>query len=852
VSEPAWNLADRLPEDGLLGSDAMLDHFLEWVFDHDLEPYEAQEEAFLELAAGHHVILATPTGSGKSLVATMLHFKAMCEGQRSFYTAPTKALVNEKFFTCCDDFGAGEVGMLTGDASINPDAPVICCTTEVLANMALRQGTELFAPYVVMDEFHYYGDRSRGMAWQVPLLVLPNTLFLLMSATLGDTTELSQRIEQRSGREVATIYSEQRPVPLDFSYSEIPLHETVESLLEEGKSPIYVVHFTQREAADQAQALTSAQICTREERRNIQKEIGSFAFDTSYGKEFRRFLSFGIGVHHAGLLPRYRLLVEQLAQQGLLKVICGTDTLGVGVNIPIRTVLFSRLFKFDGQKLGILSVREFKQIAGRAGRKGFDDQGSVVCQAPEHVIENKRIGAKTTGAGGRGKKPRRKSAPGRNFVNWSRDTMQRLIHQMPEPLESRFEVRHGLVVSLLQRNPGADAGVAYRSILELIELSHEKDGRKRRMRREAAQVFRSLRAAGIVELRRGLRAGRFEVGVSDELQEQFSLHHALSLYLVETIEVLDDEVPGYALDVLSLVEAILEDPRAVLYRQEDRIKGEVVAALKAEGVPYEERVRHLEEVSYPKPNADFIYGTFNRFAEQHPWVRHESIRPKGIAREIFETYSGFNDYVRLNGLARSEGVLLRYLGQVYSTLFQNVPEWARTDEIYDMLAFFRTLFVGVDSSLLDEWENRLEARPIIEGVEVAEPEPPELDLALDARGLRARVRAELHRLVRALSERSWTDAEAAVREQPDDLWDAERFERALAPFYQEYEALEFSHRARLAEYTQLNPLGERRWEAVQILLDPDDDNLWCIEAEVDLTREKDPHGCLLQLRRIGT
>ena len=565
MSDAPAPLIERLPEDPAAAPDELLDRFLGWLLDHDLEPYPAQEEAFLELLAGRHVILGTPTGSGKSMAAALLHFKALAEQARSFYTAPTKALVSEKFFWLCEQFDARNVGMLTGDASINVNAPIICCTTEVLANMALRRGEDAQVPYVVLDEFHYYADRLRGAAWQIPLLALPRAVFLLMSATLGDTSKLAKHLEARSGREVAQVFSEHRPVPLDFEYRETPLQQTVEALLDEGKAPIYIVQFTQRECAEQAQVLTSARICGREQRGAIAEALAGVRFDSAYGKEFQRFIRCGVGIHHAGLLPRYRLLVEQLSQQGLLRVICGTDTLGVGVNIPIRTVLFSGLSKFDGERVKILSVRDFKQIAGRAGRRGFDERGSVVCQAPQHVIEKRR-------AEQRARKRGRKRPPARarrGAVVWNRDTFQKLIYRAAEPLESRFSVNHGIMVQVLQRDPSGDAASGYRGIAELIGHCHERPARKRSLLREAARLFRSLRRAGIVEIARDPETRRFRVSVSGDLQEDFSLHHTLSLYLVDAIYALDRSEDDYELDVLSLVEAILEDPRPILLAQED-------------------------------------------------------------------------------------------------------------------------------------------------------------------------------------------------------------------------------------------------------------------------------------------
>ncbi len=840
---PRPALGDRIAF-GESDADVVLDRFLGWVSDIGLVPYPQQEEALLELMLGRHVVLGTPTGSGKSLVALGLHFKALCEGARSFYTAPVKALVSEKFFSLCDDLGAERVGMATGDASINADAPVLCCTTEVLANMALRQGSRLDAPYAVLDEFHFYADRDRGTAWQIPLLALPDTLFLLMSATLGNTARIEERLKQRSGREVSHVHSLERPVPLEFEYRETPLHETLEELIGRGRAPVYVVHFTQRECAEQAQGLTSANLVDREARRRIAEALGGFRFDSPFGRDVQRFLRHGIGIHHAGLLPKYRLLVERLAGRGLLQVICGTDTLGVGVNIPIRTVLFSKLCKFDGRRVSILSIREFKQIAGRAGRKGFDDLGTVVCQAPEHVVQNRRLAARAA-ADPKRRKPARKKAPTRGFVSWNRDTFERLVTREPEPLESRFDVDHGMLLAVLQR-PQEDArrGEGYRALLDLVALSHESAGSKARLRRRAAQLFRSLRGAGIVEVVPG--PGGARVRVASDLQEDFSLHQTLSLYLVEALAVLEPESPRYPLEVISLVEAILEDPVAILLAQRDERRRELLARLKAEGVPYEDRIRQLEDVTHPQPDAGFVHESFRLFAASHPWVREEDVRPKSIAREMFEDFRSFADTVRRYGIGRSEGLLLRYLSQVHNTLVRSVPLAARTESVYDVIAFLRATLQRVDTSLIEAWEKLVQPAPT-----PGEAAPRAFDLALHEELLAARVRAELHALVRALAHGDFDEAAGCVRADPDEPWDAERFERELAPFLEEYGQLLFTPEARRTQHTLLKRTGPRSWDAFQVLLDPRGDGLWAVEAEVDLRSEREPEGPMLRMRRIG-
>ena len=846
-------LVERIPEGGLKDPDAMLDVFLSWVLDVGFQLYPAQEEALLEIFAGRHVILNTPTGSGKSLVALGVHFKALCEGRRAFYTSPIKALASEKFFDLCDQLGPSNVGMQTGDASINAEAPIICCTAEVLANRALRQGDALGADYVVMDEFHYYGDAERGVAWQVPLITLPRSCFLLMSATLGNTAPIAERVEKFTRRKMSLVYSEDRPVPLDFEYRETALHETVEYLLEGGRAPIYVVNFTQRECAELAQSLTSVSLASKADRRRIRETIGDFRWDTPYGKEIRRFLGFGVGIHHAGLLPKYRLLVEQLAQQGLLKVICGTDTLGVGVNIPIRTVLFTKLSKYDGQKVSLLKVRDFRQIAGRAGRKGFDERGSVVCQAPEHIVEAKKMMSDPR----KRKKALKKKAP-QGFVAWDKKTFERLRERPPEMLKSRFRVTHGMVLDLLQRD--AEENIPERnnfdSLREVISRCHETDSQKAKHLSYAAMLVRSMHRSGIIKTEKDSRSEYRWVVVNDELQWDFSLFQTLALYLVEAIEVLDTEVPEYALDIVSLVEAILENPKVVLFRQVDRIKGDLIGRLKSEGVQYEERMAKLEEVTYPKPCLGFIEQTFDVFRRMHPWVRGEDIHPKSIAREMFEGYHSFQGYVRHYGLQRSEGVLLRYLSQFYKTISQTVPERAKSEQVYDIIGFFRTMIERVDTSLLEEWQSMV--HPGLpqdrEKVEAARREVRAYELLHDERALPAQIRAESHQLVRALAEQDYEQAVISVwqGEGEEVPWTAERFEEAMAPFYREYDKLLFNHEARQARNTRIVSTGPRTWEVTQVLLDPQGDAYWFLRAEVDLRQPEAFEGPLLRLRHLGT
>ncbi|NOZ85681.1 MAG: DUF3516 domain-containing protein [Deltaproteobacteria bacterium] len=831
-----------------LTRDEVLDAFLDYTASLGFELYSAQEEAILALLEHKHVVLDTPTGSGKSLVAMALHFMALSEGCRSVYTCPIKALVNEKFFDFCRVFGPQRVGLLTGDGSVNRDAPIICCTAEILANMALM-GNELI-DYVVMDEFHFYADPERGGAWQIPLITMKDTVFLLMSATLGDMTDTSRMLEDFTSRKVAVCSGSERPVPLEFEYKESFLQETVKELVESREAPVYVVNFTQREAVEQAQALSSIDLCSKDEKKALAQVIGEFKFDTPFGKDLRRLLRVGIGIHHAGLLPKYRRLVERLSQSGMLKVVSGTDSLGMGVNIPLRTVIFTRLCKFDGEKTRILSAREFHQIAGRAGRKGFDDHGNVVVLAPEHVVENRRISFKIKNQPHLKNKLHRKTPPKRGYKHWDESTFDRLLSSRPEPLGPVLELNHGMVVAALKGDPGVK-GNGYRRLMELISRAHHKDGKKRMLRRKAKILFKELVDAGIIELTRIENRHGTVIGVNRDLQDNFSLHHTLSLYLVETIEMLDTHAADYALDLLSLVEAVLEDPVFVLRMQEKKLKDELIARLKAQGVDFEERMSRLEEVECPKPKEEFLLETFRAFSELHPWVKENDIRPKSVAREMYEKGMGFNSYVKDLGLARGEGVLLRYLSQVYQTASQNVPVNKRDDLFSDILSYFRTMLELVDSSLLNEWEGLAAEAPLVTSAETQGGPSVTEQLLADPRKLAARVRNELYMIQADLNRRDFESACEHIRQIPDNLWTPKRMQQEIGPYFGKHSSIILTHEARLPHNTTIREQEKGLFLVQQKIVDPGGEEDWAVFAKVDLRIEVNESEPLIDLVRIG-
>lgn len=902
-------LTDRLSADGPLGdlgADAALDVFVEWAGERGFALYPAQEEAVLALAEDAHVVLATPTGSGKSLVAVAAHALALATGRRSWYTAPIKALVSEKFFALVETFGAENVGMLTGDAAVNPGAPIICATAEVLANHALRERDASDVGLVVMDEFHFYGEPDRGWAWQVPLLLLPDTQMLLMSATLGDTTELERDLQRRTRRKVVTVTGVQRPVPLEYEWSLTAVHDTLALLLRDDKAPVYVVSFTQAGAVEQAQALASVDVVSSARKAAIKEAVGGFRFGKGFGQTLRRLVLHGIGVHHAGMLPKYRRLVETLAQGGLLAVICGTDTLGVGINVPIRTVLLTSLTKYDGRKQRLLRAREFHQIAGRAGRAGFDTVGYVVVQAPEHVIENSKALAK---AGGDPKKERRivRKKPPEGVLTWTEASFDKLVTAAPEPLQPRMRVTHAMVLNVLDQWEGQQD-----ALHTLVLDNHESEERRERLVERAVQVLGSLVRAGVVEpddgsrvdawlppepdvvaaepdpvpaatpepapqpldaggmgalgealaaaglapaatddttasepeettpeaprevtpLERFLRreGRRYDEGpfqVALDLHDGFALNQPLSAFALAALELLDPEAPGYALDVVSVIEATLDDPRQVLQAQQFEARGEAVAAMKADGMEYEERMDALEDVTWPKPLAEMLELSLRTYRQSHPWVDPRDLSPKSVVREMFERAMSFGEFVAHHKLARAEGIVLRYLTDAYRALRSTVPHSARTEELDDLVEWLGEVVRHTDSSLLDEWESLAHPDGDEPGTEVR-PSTEGRALSDNPRALRVMVRQSMFRRVELLALRRF-EALAAL----DGGLTTEQWQEAAAEYVAEYGEVSTGPAARGPGLFRVEE-GDGTWVVEQVLDDEDGDHDWRIGAELDL------------------
>ena len=850
-----------------LGSEDILGSFMEWAQSRGTTLYPAQEEAILELLDGKNVILNTPTGSGKSMVALALHFDSIVHGRKSVYTCPIKALVNEKWMALCKEFGAENVGLSTGDATVNHDAPILCCTAEILANMALNEGEKLDIMDVVMDEFHYYSDRERGVAWQVPLLTLPQSRFLLMSATVGATEFFERDLTKHTGRETVTVRSTQRPVPLDFSYSTSEISTEVQKLVNEGKAPVYVVHFTQAAAASNAQNFMSLDLCSKEEKQAINEAIKEVRFSSPYGPDVKRWLKQGIGLHHAGLLPKYRILCEKLAQKGLLKVICGTDTLGVGVNVPIRTVLFTQLCKYSGDKTAILTARDFHQIAGRAGRKGFDDVGYVVAQAPEHVIENLKLEAKSRQTG---KKFQKRKPPEHGYVPFDENTYRRLIDAQPEPLTSSFRVDHGMLLNILSRETDG-----CRAMRNLLKDCHESAASKKQLQHRAFMLFRSLVEKKIVEFVPAVAPGYSHLRVNMDLQDDFAMNQPLSLYLLDTLPKLDKDSPEYALDVITLCESIVENPEAILRIQQNKARDARLNELKAQGMEYNQRMEELEKVEYPKPLRDFIYDTYNAFAEVHPWV-DVNVEPKSIVREMFENFSTFSGYVKQYNLQRMEAILLRHLNYVYKVLSQTVPDGYKNEELLEMQDYLGDMIRRVDSSLLEEWEKmahpedyqkRLEAGTAdgsagspTDAEKAFGADKAAADITYDKKRFINMVRQRIFQIMGSLAKQDFADVLDSLAEdlaegemladENGTPWTEKRLLEIMAAYTAEHHKFRMDVEGRALAHTIVTYEGNTM-HVQQMLQDEEEFNDWSIDFELNLDECREAGVPLLKLTRIG-
>lgn len=588
-----------------------------------------------------------------------------------------------------------------------------------------------------------------------------------------------------------------------------------------------MVHFSQDAALETANALASTGVSSKEQRAAIAEAIKGTKFTTAFGKILQRLLRTGIGIHHAGMLPRYRRLVEQLAQQGLLPVICGTDTLGVGINVPIHSVVLTALTKFDGTKMRKLRAREFHQIAGRAGRMGFDTEGLVIAEAPEFEIENAKALAKAGNDPKKLKKVKRKKAP-EGFVTWNENTFDKLIDAAPETLVPHMKITHSMVLNEVEQ--GGDA--RYR-IDRLIDDSAQTPEQKERLHARADEIFQTLFDTNVIETE-DRDDGDKDYFMTVDMPDDFALDQPLSPFLLAALELLDPESDTYALDVISMVEATLEDPKQVLRAQERQARDEAMIRMKEDGLDYDERMDRLQEITYPKPLEDMLQAAFDEYRHDVPWANDYWLSPKSVVRDMVETASDFTGYIARYNIARSEGTLLRYLSDAYRALARTVPQEKRDEQLDDIISWLRVVVRSIDSSLVDEWEHAGTDTDASEAAANLAAPGAKQAVVEDRRGLTVLVRNAMFRRVQLMD-----------LDKPDELgaldkdwgYGVHEWEDTLDDYYDEHEYVNIDAKARSGELFILDESkenSEHSWKVRQIIDDSDGDHDWAITGTVDL------------------
>jgi len=502
-------------------------------------------------------------------------------------------------------------------------------------------------------------------------------------------------------------------------------------------------------------------------------------------------------------------------------------------------VVLTQLTKFDGHHMRRLRAREFHQIAGRAGRSGFDTEGLVIALAPEHEIENHRAQVKAAGDPKKLRKLKKKQPP-EGFVSWDEKTFTHLVEKAPEKLTPRMRITHSMVLAVVSR--GGDARAAVR---QLIADSAQEPQEKAALTARADEIFATLIEAGVVERREGAGPdGADEYLLTVDLPEDFTLDQPLSPFLLAALDLLDRDDPDYALDVISLVEATLENPRQVLRAQERKAKDAALAEMKADGVEYEERLERLADVTYPRPLEDLLDHAFGLYCQTVPWARDYELEPKSVLRDMVETVSDFKTYVGRYGIAKSEGTLLRYLSDAFRVLDRTIPPTARDERLQDVVAWLGFLVRTTDSSLVDEWAA---------SGELPDAAPPvDADAVVaDRRGLRVLVRNALFARVRLASQ-----GRAGDLGRLDGEWGfgERRWQDALDAYFDAHETIGIDADARSAAYLEIDESperAERLWRVRQVFADEAGDRDFQIVAAVDLDATQEAGEAVFRDYRVG-
>ena len=702
------------------------------------EPYRVQEEALLAwFSAEQGVLVCAPTGTGKMVIAEAALFEALHSGKTAYYTTPLIALTEQKFremqtLAVKWGFQPADVGLVTGNRRENPDARVLVVVAEILLNRLLHTAAFDFRQVgaVVMDEFHSFADPERGMVWELALGLLPaHVRTLLLSATVGNAVDFLHWLRQAHQRRLELVTGDERKVPLRFHWvGDTLLTEHIEEMAkgedEVRRTPALIFCFNREECWTVAEQLKGKGILTSGQQARLSKALDDYDWSEGAGPKLKQLLVRGVGVHHAGVLPKYRRIVEELFQRKLLSVAVCTETLSSGINLPARSVVVPSIMKGPPEKKKLLDPSTAHQIFGRAGRPQFDKEGHVFVLAHEDDVKIARwrekydqIPEDTRDPGLlKAKKALKKKMPTRraNEQYWNEAQFNKLCQAPPGKLYSRGPLPWRLLAYMLDASPEVDR------IRRLVGKRLMEPGRIEAGQRELDQMLMTLWRAGYVTLepeppkKEDVEAAaaaaeaaksktqprlEFSFGFAEKAKQVEpepyqpmlarptedlaklllfrGIHPLYAVFLVNQLGVADRN------ERIQAMESVLELPRSVAHfvrvPKQSELPPGPLATLRLDAHLLQLGLATPEELSATaKEEAEEERGHRRVFEEDRVWVlaladklrrlfdydfpgvRDLRVSPVWAAGELLEFGGDFNKYITSKSLQKQEGVIFRH------------------------------------------------------------------------------------------------------------------------------------------------------------------------------------------------
>jgi len=707
-----------VPSDGELE----LSFYDKFLWSRGLEPYPVQEQAIGKIFAGESVLVTVPTGTGKTLMAKAALHAAVGRGQRAIYTTPLRALTEEKYRELCDDFGESNVGFATGDYKVNRDAPVQVEVAEILWNRIVADKNVCPAEIVVMDEGHYFNDPERGYVWEQSIIGLdPRTQLVVLSATVGHPERFCHWVEltRRVGMEL--VDSRERKVPLVHEFREEMMIDTVRDLAFSGDVPAIVFVFGREQCFEVARLLKSCRRFTSdEEKAKVEAMCDEALLPSGASKELRPLLAHGIGIHHAGILPRYKQLVEQLALERLIKFVVSTETIAAGINLPARTVVFPSLRKFIKKEPRLITAAEYHQMAGRAGRPQFDDRGLAITLAPEDIVsdikkELKDAAKRPAYDEGKVKKSvynkAKSEAQRKGDIVWTPEVHAELVKGEPAELRSKTKITAEQVLAIglpdLAKDPllvtdaekrmaEAEASLPPSMRLDIatvIENLLLTDRERRDLQKTLAQLVDNLKAIGVID-EHGKQIGGEMIRKLQGMDGLF-IFFVLFNHQLDYIEL--RQLVEYLVDhdiIQRQLDRKLEDAKREWMRTKLREMRETNPQVSWDDVEAEYDKAHPRELT----KIELIHQEFSSKVP-HPEL-HGGKRVKNTWATLEDANTGFLEFVEQHHLQHEEGNLFSYLIRVMN-FAQKLYEASQLSEFEDMADRVRKLLARIDLRLLD-------------------------------------------------------------------------------------------------------------------------------------------------------